>query len=125
MSGGQHIKALSTENPNVDVVRYTHKSRVWTTRHVDYYSEALAIGLLEMGLTSGDVVLSWLPNHFSEQVGSMFATYLFGVKWSSDGMLNLTWYLQFFIVSNTDGSSICLLQGRNGLVHSGSYLGCY
>ena len=68
VSGGNQIAALSAENPNLDVVRYTHKSRTWTTQHVQYYSEALAIGFLEMGFKSGDVVLSWLPEHFSETV---------------------------------------------------------
>ena len=67
-AGGQQIAQMSLENPNLDVVRYTHKNRTWSTQHVQYYSEAVAIGLLETGLQSGDVVLSWLPEHFSEQV---------------------------------------------------------
>jgi hypothetical protein len=68
LSGGHQIAALTDANPNIDVVRYTHKNRTWTTQHIQYYSEALAIGLLENGLAPGDVVLSWLPDHFSEQV---------------------------------------------------------
>jgi hypothetical protein len=68
LSGGHQIAALTDANPNIDAVRYTHKNRTWTTQHVQYYSEALAIGLLENGLAPGDVVLSWLPDHFSEQV---------------------------------------------------------
>jgi len=28
----------------------------------------LAIGFLDCGLAPGDVVLSWLPDHFAEQV---------------------------------------------------------
>ena len=54
--------------PHLDVVRYQHKNRVWSLNHVEYYSEAPAIGLLENGLQKGDKVLSWLPDHFSEQV---------------------------------------------------------
>jgi len=62
------IAQMQAENPHLDVVRYEHKNRTWTTQHVNYYSEALAIGLVETGLTKGDVVLAWLPGHFSEQV---------------------------------------------------------
>lgn len=76
-SGGTQIAALSEENPNIDVVRYTHKNRTWTTNHVQYYSEALAIGFLELGLAPGDVVLSWLPEHFSEQVSAAILVKLY------------------------------------------------
>jgi hypothetical protein len=67
-SGGARLAELKVENPHVDVVQYAHKGRTWSIQQVDYYSEALAIGLAENGLISGDVVLSWLPSHFSEQV---------------------------------------------------------
>ena len=67
-AGGSQVDALASANPNLDVVRYEHKNITWTTRHVQYYSESLAIGFLEMGFTAGDVVLSWMPEHFSEQV---------------------------------------------------------
>ena len=67
-TGGKLIAELKEANPYVDVVQYEHKNRTWTTHHVDYYSEALAIGIVEQGLISGDVVLSWLPAHFQESV---------------------------------------------------------
>lgn len=67
-SGGSTLTQLAKENPYKEVVRYEHKNRKWNLQHVDYYSEALAIGLLENGLQPGDVVLSWLPAHFSESV---------------------------------------------------------
>ena len=67
-SAGSTLKALAAENPYKDVVRYEFKNRKWTLQHVDFYSEALACGLLENGLQPGDVVLSWLPSHFSESV---------------------------------------------------------
>jgi hypothetical protein len=70
LTGGNEVAELRNMNPHVDVVKYTHKHRVWSLHHVDFYSEALAIGFMENGLISGDVVLSWLPTHFSEQVRS-------------------------------------------------------
>jgi hypothetical protein len=66
--GGQWLSKLTQENPHINVVRYHYKNRVWTLQHVEYYSEALAIGLVETGLKQGDAVLSWLPQHFAEQV---------------------------------------------------------
>lgn len=71
--GGNCLAALASEWPHVDVVRYTHKNRIWTLNHVHYYSEAFAIGLVETGLQPGDVVLSWLPAHFSETMVLQFA----------------------------------------------------
>lgn len=68
VAGGQELERLTSNLPHLDVVRYEHKNRVWSMNHVQYYSEALAIGLLENGLQKGDKVLSWLPDHFSEQV---------------------------------------------------------
>ena len=67
-SGGTLLKNMTKENPHIDVVRYEHKNRKWTLNHVDYYSEALAIGFLETGLRPGDAVLCWLPSNFSETV---------------------------------------------------------
>jgi len=72
-SGGSLLTKLATDNPYKDVVRYEHKNRKWNLQHVDYYSEALAIGLLENGLQPGDVVLSWLSPHFSESMIIQFA----------------------------------------------------
>jgi hypothetical protein len=68
LSSVAQLQALTAENPYTDVVHYTHKNRTWSMQHVDYYSTALAIGLAENGLTVGDKVLSWLPQHFAEQV---------------------------------------------------------
>ena len=67
-SGGSLLTQLAKENPYKDVVRYEFKNRKWNLQHVDFYSEAMAVGLLENGLQPGDVVLSWLPAHFSESV---------------------------------------------------------
>jgi hypothetical protein len=68
--GGQKLASMTAENPHVDVVKYEHKNRTWTLNHVDYFSKALAIGFTEQGLQPGDVVLSWLPEHFSEQASN-------------------------------------------------------
>jgi hypothetical protein len=62
------LSALCEDLPHMDVVKYAHKNRTWTVQHVHYYSEALAVGLLENGFQTGDVVLSYLPSHLSEQV---------------------------------------------------------
>jgi len=72
-SGGSLLTKLAKDNPYKDVVRYEHKNRKWNLQHVDYYSEAVAIGLLENGLKPGDVVLSWLSPHFSESMVIQFA----------------------------------------------------
>jgi hypothetical protein len=71
LSGGSLLNQMAVENPYKDVVRYDWKNRKWNLQHVDFYSESLAIGLLENGLQPGDVVLSWLPTHFSESVSSV------------------------------------------------------
>ena len=73
-TGGKLVSVLKTENPYVDVVQYQHKNRTWTTHHVDYYSEAVAIGIAEQGFIPGDVLLSWLPAHFQESVGGVLVT---------------------------------------------------
>jgi hypothetical protein len=73
-SGGSLLTQLATENPYKDVVRYEFKNRKWNLQHVDYYSDAVAIGFLESGLQPGDVVLSWLPAHFSESVRGAIST---------------------------------------------------
>jgi phage tail sheath gpL-like len=72
LSSVAQLQALTAENPYTDVVHYTHKNRTWSMQHVDYYSTALAIGLAENGLTVGDKVLSWLPQHFAEQVRACY-----------------------------------------------------
>ena len=75
-SGGSHLTTLAKENPYKDVVRYEFKNRKWNLQHVDFYSEALAVGLLENGLQPGDVVLSWLPAHFSESVSVEYTIFI-------------------------------------------------
>ena len=67
-SAGAALASLAAANPHVDVVRYEHKNVKWTLGHVDRSSEALAVGFIENGLRPGDVVLSWLPQHFGEEV---------------------------------------------------------
>jgi hypothetical protein len=73
-TGGQQLANMTAANPHVDVVNYHHKNRTWTLNHVDYFSKALAIGFTENGLQRGDVVLSWLPAHFSEQASTVFCS---------------------------------------------------
>lgn len=72
-SAGSALSVLASEAPYVDVVRYEHKNVKWTLKNIDTNSEALAIGLLDQGFTKGDVVLSWLPEHFAEQHILQFA----------------------------------------------------
>ncbi len=67
-SAGTALSVLASQNPHVDVIRYEHKNVKWTLKNVDRNSDALAIGLLDQGFVKGDVVLSWLPDHFAEQV---------------------------------------------------------
>ena len=70
-TGGAALAELKAAAPHMDVVRYEHKNRTWSLNHVDYYSTAMAIGFIDAGLQPADVVLSWLPTHFSEQVRGM------------------------------------------------------
>jgi hypothetical protein len=111
-AGGSQVDALASANPNLDVVRYEHKNITWTTRHVQYYSESLAIGFLEMGFTAGDVVLSWMPQHFSEQVE-------FELSCNNSYREISSHTLNFFL--STDGSSIRVLQIGLGIVHARSF----
>ena len=82
-TGGSLLTQLATDNPYKDVVRYEHKNRKWNLQHVDFYSEALAIGLLESGLQPGDVVLSWLSPHFSESVSEIFFVLAVHLIWQN------------------------------------------
>lgn len=72
-TAGQTLTELASANPHVEVIRYEHKNVKWTVRHVEYFADCLAVGLLENGLIPGDTVLSWLPSHFSEQHILQFA----------------------------------------------------
>jgi hypothetical protein len=79
VNAGSALSRLAADHPHMEIVRYQHKNVKWTLKHVDYYSDALACGFLDAGLQPGDVVLSWLPEHFAEQVSSfvclLFALY--------------------------------------------------
>lgn len=68
LSGGQTVAQLAEQFPHMDAVRYDHKNQKFAYKDVDHYSEALACGFVEQGFQPGDIVLSWLPAHFSEQV---------------------------------------------------------
>ena len=71
INAGEALARLATDHPHMEIVRYEHKNVKWTLKHVNYYSDALACGFLDAGLQPGDVVLSWLPGHFAEQVSSV------------------------------------------------------
>ena len=68
MAAGNALSVLAEEHPTMDAIRYDWKNVKWTFEHVDYFSDALATGIIETGIAPGDVVLSWLPQHFCEQV---------------------------------------------------------
>ena len=68
IAGGDYVRLLAKDNPYFDVVQYTHKNVIYSATHVDYHSEALAIGITENGLVPGDVVLTLLPPHLCETV---------------------------------------------------------
>lgn len=68
ISAGDALARLASDHPHQEIIRYEHKNVKWTLKHVNYYSDALACGLVDAGLQPGDVVLSWLPLHFAEQV---------------------------------------------------------
>lgn len=68
MAAGDALNVLAMEHPTMDAIRYDWKNLKWTFEHVDYFADALATGIIETGIAPGDVVLSWLPEHFSEQV---------------------------------------------------------
>lgn len=70
---GDILQRLSEDYPHVEVIRYEHKNLKWTLKHINHFSNALAIGFLDIGFKPGDVVLSWLPPHFSEQHILQFA----------------------------------------------------
>lgn len=68
ISAGDALARLASDHPHQEIIRYEHKNVKWTLKHVNYYADALACGLVDSGLQPGDVVLSWLPMHFAEQV---------------------------------------------------------
>jgi hypothetical protein len=68
IAGGDYVSLLVKDNPYLDVVQYTHKNVIYNVSHINYHSEALAIGITENGLIPGDVVLTFLPPHLCETV---------------------------------------------------------
>lgn len=90
-TAGQTLASLASDSPHKEVIRYEHKNVKWTLRHVEYFADCLAVGLLENGLTPGDAMLSWLPSHFSEQHILQFACSKAGfVLYNLDPSLALT-----------------------------------
>jgi len=73
MSAGEALAKLAAETPHKDVLHYDHKNVKFSLKQVNYHAESLAAGLVGGGLQPGDVVLSWLPLHFSEQHVLQFA----------------------------------------------------
>lgn len=123
LSGGQAIAQLAEELPFVDVVRYEHKNLKWTLHHVNQYAEALATGFLEQGLQPGDVVLSWLPLHFAEQVHThTIPIVLLDCHIALPNFLtNSCFFVPFGGLAAH--SSICLFQGRSSSLSFGSRSG--
>ena len=74
MSAGDALARLASAHPHQEIIRYEHKNVKWTLKHVNYYSDALACGLVDAGLQPGDVMLSWLPKHIAEHVSCFFLT---------------------------------------------------
>ncbi|KAK1745125.1 hypothetical protein QTG54_004416 [Skeletonema marinoi] len=66
-------RSIGSDHPHQEIIRYEHKNVKWTLKHVNYYADALACGLVDSGLQPGDVVLSWLPMHLAEQHILQFA----------------------------------------------------
>eukprot|EP00581_Thalassiosira_minuscula_P009084 CAMPEP_0183706198 /NCGR_PEP_ID=MMETSP0737-20130205/3092_1 /TAXON_ID=385413 /ORGANISM="Thalassiosira miniscula, Strain CCMP1093" /LENGTH=315 /DNA_ID=CAMNT_0025933549 /DNA_START=30 /DNA_END=977 /DNA_ORIENTATION=+ len=73
ISAGDALARLAADHPHQEIIRYEHKNVKWTLKHVNYYSDALACGLVDAGLQPGDVVLSWLPLNFAEEHILQFA----------------------------------------------------
>jgi len=73
ISAGDALSRLASDHPHQEIIRYEHKNVKWTLKHVNYYADALACGLVDAGLKPGDVMLSWLPLHIAEQHILQFA----------------------------------------------------
>jgi len=82
-TAGAQLQELAAQSPHVDVLRYEHKNLKFTLQHVNGHADSLAIGFLDCGLEPGDIVLSWLPDHFAEQVRvfHMLASIGFSLAW--------------------------------------------
>jgi non-ribosomal peptide synthetase component E (peptide arylation enzyme) len=68
LTGGQKVEELAKQLPFKNAIRYEHKNQKYSFKDINQHSEDLACGFLEQGFQPGDIVLSWLPEHFSEQV---------------------------------------------------------
>jgi non-ribosomal peptide synthetase component E (peptide arylation enzyme) len=68
MAAGDALQLLADDNPHLEAIRYEYKNVKATYSKVNSWADMLATGLVEQGLIKGDVVLSWLPSHFVEQV---------------------------------------------------------
>jgi len=73
LSGGQAVAKIADEFPHMDAVRFLHKNQKFAFKDVDTNAEEIACGFCEQGFQPGDIVLSWIPNHFSEQTILEFA----------------------------------------------------
>jgi len=67
------VAKIAEEFPHMDAVRYLHKNEKFGFKDVDSNAEDIACGFCEQGFQPGDIVLSWLPDHFSEQTILEFA----------------------------------------------------
>ena len=113
---GEALARLASDHPHQEIIRYEHKNVKWTLKHVDYYADALATGLVDAGLKPGDKVLSWLPLHFAEQVR------IIGFYSPNIYRFRLFFYLltRGNINTKTAHTSICLLEGRHGALSARS-----
>ena len=68
LSGGQLLSKHAEETPFKNAIRFDHKNHKFDFREMEKWSTYLACGLTEQRFQVGDVILSWLPQHFSEQV---------------------------------------------------------
>jgi hypothetical protein len=106
LSIGQALAKLAEKRPEMDVVRYHHKNVKWSFKHVEFFSDCLATGFLDMGLAPGDVVLSWLPSHFSEQVSMGTRDILnFILLFSDEGVFANVFFLVGVFVCSTSCNS--------------------
>jgi hypothetical protein len=68
LAAGDALTLIADDNPHLEAIRYEYKNVKATYNKVNSWADMLATGLVEQGLIKGDVVLSWLPSHFVEQV---------------------------------------------------------
>lgn len=62
------LNDLAANLPHKDAVMYHKQNNMkWTFGELKKYSDALASGLIELGIRPKDTILSWLPSHTAEQ----------------------------------------------------------